>query len=79
MRDELNSDNPECLFHLDGNFIKKDKSILIHILEENIPLAENAFSDVPSKDVVIMYDGMGFVQFMLKSYSNAKKHLAIFP
>ena len=45
MRAELNSDNPECLFQLDGNFIKKDKSILMHTLEENIPLATNAFSD----------------------------------
>ena len=68
MRDELNSGNPEYLFQLDGNFIKKDKSILLHTLEENIPLVANALSDVLSKDVVIIYDGMGFVQFMLKSF-----------
>ena len=68
MRDELNSDNPESLFQLDGNFIKKDKSILMHTLEKNIPLAANAFSDVPSNDVVIIYDGMALVQSMLKSF-----------
>ena len=71
MRDELNSDNPESLLQLDGKFIKKDKSILLHTLEENIPLAANAVSDVPSKDVVIVYDGMALVQSMLKSFSNA--------
>ena len=78
MRDELNSDNPEYLFQLDDNFIKNDKSILMNTLEENIPLAANAFSDVPSKDVIIIYDDMALVQSMLKSFSNAK-HLSILP
>ena len=72
MRDELNSDNPESLFQLDGYFIKNDKNILMHTLEENIHLAANTFSDVPSKDVVIIYDDMALVQSTLNSLLNTK-------
>jgi len=72
LREELTGDYSESLFRSNSTFIKKDRSILLAALENDIPDTLRMFPSVKSCDVAIIYDGMALIHSLAKSIQNLR-------
>jgi hypothetical protein len=72
LKQELTREHPESLFRSDGTFIKKDKSILMKALENDIVDTSRTFPTVASCDVIVIYDGMALIHSLIKTIRRMK-------